>query len=118
MKQEYVENGTTLAEAKELAIRVLSKTLDMTKLTPEKGSYCIVFNQFTLYIYTRVFFSVEMAQLTRDTEKNITKIKILSAEEVGNLINDFEAKEKQKEAEKKQADQLKAQREKSEGKDS
>lgn len=37
LKQEYKENETTLAEAQALAIKVLSKTLDMTKLTPEKG---------------------------------------------------------------------------------
>lgn len=37
MKQEYKENETTLEEAKALAVKVLAKTLDMTKLTPEKG---------------------------------------------------------------------------------
>lgn len=37
LKQEYKENETTLVEAQALAIKVLSKTLDMTKLTPEKG---------------------------------------------------------------------------------
>lgn len=41
LKQEYKENETTLAEAQALAIKVLSKTLDMTKLTPEKGKYLI-----------------------------------------------------------------------------
>lgn len=40
LKQEYKENETTLAEAQALAIKVLSKTLDMTKLTPEKGMSC------------------------------------------------------------------------------
>lgn len=38
LKQEYKENETTIAEAQALAIKVLSKTLDMTKLTPEKGN--------------------------------------------------------------------------------
>lgn len=37
LKQEYKENETTLEEAKALAVKVLAKTLDMTKLTPEKG---------------------------------------------------------------------------------
>lgn len=30
----------TLRDAKELAVKVLSKTLDMTKLTSEKGAAC------------------------------------------------------------------------------
>ena len=38
LKQEYKEDELTLADAKKLAIRVLSKTLDMTKLTSEKGN--------------------------------------------------------------------------------
>mgnify|MGYP001792082441 CR=1 FL=1 len=37
LKQEYNEEGLTLEETKKLAVKVLSKTLDMTKLTPEKG---------------------------------------------------------------------------------
>ncbi len=39
LKQEYKEGETTLKEALALAVKVLSKTLDMTKLTPEKGEY-------------------------------------------------------------------------------
>lgn len=39
LKQEYKEGETTLETAKSLAIKVLSKTLDMTKLTAEKGLY-------------------------------------------------------------------------------
>ena len=35
LKQEYKE-GLKLEEAKALAIKILSKTLDTTKLTPEK----------------------------------------------------------------------------------
>jgi 20S proteasome subunit alpha 3 len=38
LKQEYKEGETTLKDAMALAIRVLSKTLDMTKLTAEKGN--------------------------------------------------------------------------------
>lgn len=37
LKQEYNGDGVTLADTKKLAVKVLSKTLDMTKLTPEKG---------------------------------------------------------------------------------
>ena len=36
LKQEYKEDETSLDGALDLAIKVLSKTLDMTKLSPEK----------------------------------------------------------------------------------
>jgi len=36
LKQEYKDGATTLKDAKTLAIKVLSKTLDMTKLNAEK----------------------------------------------------------------------------------
>lgn len=38
LKQEYKEEELTIEDAKKLAIRVLSKTLDMTKITAEKGT--------------------------------------------------------------------------------
>lgn len=41
LKQDYNDDSLSLADAKKLAIRVLSKTLDMTKLTPEKGKELI-----------------------------------------------------------------------------
>ena len=59
LKQEYKENETSLNDALDLSIKVLSKTLDMTKLTPEK---------------------IELATLTR--ENNKTQIKILPADKV------------------------------------
>lgn len=37
LKQDYKEGEMTLESAQQLAIKVLSKTLDMTKLTSEKG---------------------------------------------------------------------------------
>ncbi|KAF6040063.1 PSMA4 [Bugula neritina] len=79
LKQEFKEEGLGLSEAKRLAIRVLSKTLDMTKLTCEK---------------------VEIAVLSRVDDK--TKITILANEEVTELIKEFEAKEEEnKKAEEK-----------------
>ena len=59
LKQEYKEDETSLNDALDLSIKVLSKTLDMTKLTPEK---------------------IELATLTR--ENNKTQIKILPADKV------------------------------------
>ena len=35
-KQEYKEDETSLPDALDLSIKVLSKTLDMTKLSPDK----------------------------------------------------------------------------------
>ena len=46
LKQDYKEGETTLQQALQLAIKVLSKTLDMTKLTSEKGN---LQNIVTLY---------------------------------------------------------------------
>ena len=39
LKQEYKEGEVNLQSALQLAIKVLSKTLDMTKVTSEKGRY-------------------------------------------------------------------------------
>ena len=44
LKQEYKEDELSLEDAKKLAIRVLSKTLDMTKLTAEKGE-CLTYHR-------------------------------------------------------------------------
>ena len=41
LKQDYKEGETTLKQALQLAVKVLSKTLDMTKLTSEKGMLVI-----------------------------------------------------------------------------
>lgn len=40
LKQELNEELIELANAQDLAVKVLSKTLDMTKLTSEKGEFC------------------------------------------------------------------------------
>jgi 20S proteasome subunit alpha 3 len=37
LKQELKEDEILLANAQDLSIKILSKTLDMTKLTSEKG---------------------------------------------------------------------------------
>lgn len=52
LKQEYKEGEMTLQDAKALAIKVLSKTLDMTKLTSEKGVYILyVFCQLAIKFF-------------------------------------------------------------------
>lgn len=77
LKQEYNEEGTTLHEASKLAVKVLSKTLDVQKLTSEK---------------------VEIAHLKR--VDNETVIHILTADEVDELLKLHEEEEKKKEADK------------------
>lgn len=79
MKQELGDSEISLVQAQDLAVKVLSKTLDMTKLTSEK---------------------IEMAVLTR--ENNKTVIKILSSTEVDALIAKYEKAEAEAEAAKKE----------------
>ncbi|XP_055708098.1 proteasome subunit alpha type-4 [Phlebotomus papatasi] len=79
LKQELKENEISLAEAQDLAVKVLSKSLDMTKLTSEK---------------------VEMATLTRENSKTV--IKILSNADVDALIAKYEKIEAELEAAKKE----------------
>jgi 20S proteasome subunit alpha 3 len=71
LKQEYKEGEINLDGALDLSMKVLSKTLDMTKLTSDK---------------------IEIATLKRVDGK--TKIHILSTEEMDGLIKKFEDAEK------------------------
>jgi len=71
LKQEYKEGEISLDGALDLSMKVLSKTLDMTKLTADK---------------------IEIATLKRNDGK--TKIHILTADEMTALITKFEAAEK------------------------
>ncbi|KAK9891006.1 hypothetical protein WA026_013340 [Henosepilachna vigintioctopunctata] len=82
LKQEYKEGEVTLEGAKALAIKVLTKTLDMTKLSSEK---------------------VEMATLSRVGNK--TKISILDSKEVESLIADYEKEQAKTESAKKEQKQ-------------
>lgn len=79
LKQELNETPIPLADAEDLAIKVLAKTLDMTKLSSEK---------------------IEMSTLQRDGEE--TKIKILSNAEVDKLIAKYEKIQAEEEAAKKE----------------
>lgn len=78
LKQE-LNDSISLSQAEDLAIKVLSKTLDMTKLTSEK---------------------IEMSTLTR--EGNETKIKVLNNKEVDVLIAKYEKIQAEEEAAKKE----------------
>jgi len=79
LKQELNEELIELAKAQDLVVKVLSKTLDMTKLTSEK---------------------VEMATLTRENDKTV--IRILSNADVDALIAKYEKSEAEIEAAKKE----------------
>ncbi|XP_005092365.1 proteasome subunit alpha type-4 [Aplysia californica] len=86
LKQEYKSGDINLSASLDLAIKVLSKTLDMTKVTADK---------------------VEIATLTRKDNKTV--IRILSDSEVEVHIKNFEEEEAKLEAEKKkEADKKKA----------
>ena len=76
--QEYKEGEMSLDGALDLSMKVLSKTLDMTKLTSDK---------------------IEVATLKRVDGK--TKIHVLTTDEMNALIAKFEAEEKKAEEAKK-----------------
>jgi len=84
LKQEYKDSDTSLDEALHLGIKVLSKTLDLTKLTPDK---------------------VEMATLTRKDNKTV--ITVLPDKEVEALIKVHEDEEAKAEAQKKKEQEKK-----------
>nr|CAG4644122.1 EOG090X09LQ [Lepidurus arcticus] len=84
LKQEYKEGETSLAGALAVAVKVLSKTLDMTKLTPDK---------------------LELATLTRENGK--TKIRVLPSQDVQALITAFEKQEAEAEAAKREKEREK-----------
>lgn len=71
LKQEYKEGEMKLADALDLSIKVLSKTLDLSKLTADK---------------------IEIATLKRVDGKTV--ISILENDQVQKLIDKFEAAEK------------------------
>merc|ERR1711981_1077983 len=77
LKQDYNEEGISLDEASKLAVKVLSKTLDVQSLTAEK---------------------VEIAHLTRKDDKTV--IHILTGDEVDELLKEHKELEKAAEAEK------------------
>ena len=79
LKQEYKEGEMSLKDALDLSIKTLSKTLDMTKLTPDK---------------------IELSTLQRKDGK--TEIRILPADEVEELIKKYEAAEKAAEEAKRE----------------
>lgn len=77
LKQEYKIGQTKLTDALKLAIKILSKTLDTTKLSYDK---------------------IEIATLTRENEK--TRIRILGEKEVTELIKQYDEEQAKIEAEK------------------
>nr|AAQ96654.1 proteasome alpha 4 subunit [Branchiostoma belcheri tsingtauense] len=79
LKQEYKIDEMTMQDALQLAIKVVSKTLDVSKLTPEE---------------------VELATLTR--ENNKTKVQVLPSKQVEELIKKHEEEVAAAEQEKKE----------------
>lgn len=79
LKQELDESEITLEKAKEIAIKVLSKSLDTTKLTVDK---------------------IEMGTLQRKDGETV--ISVLKTDEVQGLIEAYDKKEAEAEAAKKE----------------
>jgi len=77
LKQEYKMGETKLADALKLSVKILSKTLDTTKLTHDK---------------------IELATLVRENDK--TRIRILGEKEVVELIKQYDEEQAKLEAEK------------------
>uniref|UniRef100_A0A8C0Z4L7 Proteasome subunit alpha type-4 n=2 Tax=Canis lupus TaxID=9612 RepID=A0A8C0Z4L7_CANLF len=82
LKQDYKEGEMTLKSALALAIKVLNKTMDVSKLSAEK---------------------VEIATLTRENGKTV--IRVLKQKEVEQLIKNHEEEEAKAEREKKEKEQ-------------
>ena len=61
-KQEYNEEKMDLSDALKLAIKVLNKTLDVTKLTTEKGMFTSVYIQLRC-----IYHSFAMAATALET---------------------------------------------------
>jgi len=85
LQQDYKEGDMTRKSSLDLAIKVLGKTLDATKLTAEK---------------------VEVATLTR--EEGVTKIRTLTNDQVTAAIKKHEDEELKLEVEKRKAGEIKA----------
>ncbi|XP_075242364.1 proteasome subunit alpha type-4-like [Convolutriloba macropyga] len=81
LNQDYKIGEMSLADAKQLAVKIFSKTLDLAELTPDK---------------------IELAQLTKDDKSNLVS-KVLPKSEVEKLIKEYEAKRDAEEKEKKDA---------------
>lgn len=84
LKQDYKEGEMTLKSALALAIKVLNKTMDVSKLSAEK---------------------VEIATLTRENGKTV--IRVLKQKEVEQLIKKHEEEEAKAEREKKEKNRKK-----------
>ena len=111
LKQEYKETPT-LQEALQLAIKVLTKTLDSTKLNSEKGklisakAIATLAHTHTTHTQTHTHthtHTVEIATLTREGEGEgaRTLIKVLPANLVDGLIKEYNEKEEARKREEK-----------------
>ncbi|CAK9291355.1 unnamed protein product [Gordionus sp. m RMFG-2023] len=69
LKQDYTEGEMTLDKAMELTMKVLHKTFDANKITPDK---------------------IEIATLTRDSQLQKSIIKVLTKKEIGGAIEKYE----------------------------
>ncbi|XP_038622930.1 proteasome subunit alpha type-4 [Tachyglossus aculeatus] len=105
LKQDYKEGGMTLKSALALAIKVLNKTMDVSKLSAEKASRAV--GLLVLFVEVLAVITpglrIEIATLTRENGK--TTIRVLKQKEVEQLIKKHEEEEAKAEREKKEKEQ-------------
>lgn len=58
LKQEYKDGEMSIKDTLALAVKVLSKTLDMTKLTSEKGQFFAQLVKDSFYLQHRIIFGI------------------------------------------------------------
>ena len=77
LKQEYKEGETNLKQALQLAVKVLSKTLDMTKLTSEKGE-CSKKKQIVLKSLQPGFMILLISKFSSSLNQLLNKMAVTS----------------------------------------
>jgi 20S proteasome subunit alpha 3 len=98
LKQEFEPDTTKLGDAARLAVKVMHKTMDVTKLTADKSSFLAVSHQTGRSIF--FFFPVELATLTRVNNKTV--LRVWDNADVAELIKEVDAEEARLESEKKE----------------
>lgn len=68
LKQDYKEGEMTLSSALALAVKVLNKTMDVSKLSAEKGRLRSTF--YFIFLFNVIIFSVVMMIMMHDFHFN------------------------------------------------
>ena len=82
LKQEYKEEEMALKDALKLAVKVLDKTLDITKLTPDKGGFTLSSKvRFAMIVflsqYERFYFCYPSCFCLNNHQETISFIRLM-----------------------------------------